>query len=270
MTGATVKKGRRLWPSFLPLILSLIFFAFAASKPVRAEAEIPPLSTPVTDTAGMISPKAQAYLNQELSRLYGSGGSQLAILTIPTLKGEDIAAYAIRVAEKWKLGRAETDKGILLVISKEERKLRIEVGQGNEANLTDVQSARILDQVITPLFKQGDIDSGVIAGAASIISATDPDFVFSGEGTPRPKRVKKSSGSPLLPIIFFIVVFLILMAFDKGGPRGRGGLGGFAGGFIGGFGAGGGFGGSGGGGGGFGGFGGGGGGFSGGGASGEW
>ncbi|MES2745890.1 MAG: TPM domain-containing protein [Bdellovibrionota bacterium] len=252
---------RKLW---IALWMGLFFSALSF-----AQAPIPALSNPVTDEGGMLSARTREYLNQELRRLNESGGSQVAVLTIPTLNDEDIAAYSIRVAEAWKLGSAKEDKGVLLVIAAKERKLRIEVGQGNEGNLTDVQSKRIIEEVITPLFKAGDIDSGVVSGVATIVNATDPDFQFRS-GVPERRAQRSNKGSGLFPIIFFIVVILLMSLFNRGG-RGGGGSGALLGAVLG-YGAGGGFGRGGGFGGGSsgGGFGGGGGGFSGGGASGEW
>lgn len=230
---------------------------------------IPTLRDPVTDEAGMVSSQTASYLNHELRRLRESGGSQIAVLTVPSLEGEDIAGYSIRVAEAWKLGSETKDNGVLLLVSQADRKLRIEVGQGSEGALTDLQASRIIDQVVKPLFKSGDFDSGIVAGVASIVNATDPTFVLS-EGTPE-RKVRKSSrgGSSLIPILFFIFIMIMLFSRGRGGRGGGGGdalLGALLGyGAGGGFGRGGGFGG-----GSSGGFGGGGGGFSGGGASGEW
>ncbi len=243
---------------------NLAFFAWfwwLCSTVGVAAPVIPALTDPVMDQAGLLQTDAKQFLNAELRRLQDSGGSQIAVLIIPTLDGEDITSFSIKVSDQWKLGTAAKDNGVLLLMAVQERKLRIEVGQGNEGVLTDLQASRIIRQGISPLFKSGDYDSGIISGIASIIALTDPSFELSG-GVVKPARVerhpKEHNAFPF--IVFFIIIIIVMMSGRRGG---RGG--GLGGGLIGAFGAGGGFGRGGGGG-----FGGGGGGFSGGGASGEW
>lgn len=230
---------------------------------------IPALTEPVMDQAGLLRPETLRYLNGELRRLHESGGSQIAVLIIPSLEGEELEPFSIRVADQWKLGSATKDNGVLLLMAVKERKLRIEVGQGNEAVLTDVQSSRIIRNGMTPLFRSGDFDSGIITGVAHIVALTDPTFVMSQGGQGQLRRLRDDQGRNAFPVIIFIIIVIIILISNRRGGRGGGFGSGFGGGFIGGFGAGGGFGG-GFGGGSSGGFGGGGGGFSGGGASGGW
>lgn len=254
---------------FAITIATLFCLNFLGLPCLEAAPVIPALTDPVMDTAGILQPQTVRYLNDELRRLKESGGSQIAILTIPKLDGDEIESYSIRVATEWKLGTEAKDNAVLLVVAVEDHKLRIEVGQGNEGVLTDAQSSRIIRQGITPLFKSGDYDSGIVTGVAGIVALTDPGFVMS-QGEQRQVRHSRSGGGQHgFPIIFFIIFVIIVLISNRRGGRGGGFGSGLAGGFIGGFGAGGGFGGGGGGGSG-GGFGGGGGGFSGGGASGEW
>ena len=228
---------------------------------VWAAPAIPALTDPVMDQAGLLQGETKQYLNAELRRLKESGGSQIVVFIIPSLEGEEITTYSIKVTDQWQLGTAEKDNGVLLLLAVQERKLRIEVGQGNEGVLTDLQASRIIRQGISPLFKSGDYDSGIISGVASIIGLTDPTFELSGgeQRQVRSERPRKEHNA--LPIIIFIIIVVIALMSNRRGGRG----GGFGGGFMGGLGAGsilgGGFGGRGGGGGG---------GFSGGGASGEW
>lgn len=248
------------------LLLCALFFLAPVG---RAAPAIPELRQPVTDLTGQLSPDVSNFLNGELSRLWKEGGSQVAVLLIPSLEGEAIETYSIRVVDQWKLGDPAKDNGVLLLIALEDRKIRIEVGQGNEGNLTDVMSSRIIRQHIAPAFRQGDINGGVLQGVSLILSLTDPNFHFQESGAP----LRESSAKPQIPLVVIIFMIILVLAFLKGGGRGgRRGRGSFWGGFGAGYGAGwasrGGFGG--GSGGGFGGFGGGGGGFSGGGASGEW
>ncbi len=257
---------KKLW------VLATLLCCFWALGGSAAPA-IPSLTQPVMDEAQALAPATRSYLNSELKRLWDSGGSQIAVLTVPSLDGEPIEAYSIKVTDAWKLGTAKKDNGVLLLIAVQDHKLRIEVGQGNEGVLTDVQSSRIIRQVIAPLFKSGDMDNGVIAGVANIVSLTDPQFSFSQEAPAQPRHLRHpATGAgplgflvPFLPIGFFLLIFLLIVL----GGGGRGGRGGWGGGGWGGGGwsSGGGGWSSGGGGGGFSG---GGGGFSGGGSSGSW
>ena len=236
--------------------------------------QIPALTTPVTDLAGMISSETKNTLDQILYRLREGGGSQIAVLTVPDLGGMSIEEAGIKVGEKWKIGEAGTDRGVILLIAKSERKIRIEVGQGNEGALPDVIAKRIIEDVIAPKFRASGVDDGVVAGVLQIIRHTDPDFdvgsIRQGRGHGGSRRGSGGGLFSLFPFIILIGIGIrVLSAFN--GPGGHYGNNLRRSGFGGGFG-GGGFGGGGGGGGGFGGggFGGGGGGFSGGGSSGGW
>lgn len=273
------KFARLLGLCFLLLPLSLLPFGL----PLVALSPIPQLSGPVVDQAGVLSPATEDFLDQELRELKGLSGTQAVVLTIPALEGEDIAQYSIRVVEQWQLGSKEQDRGVLLVLSVKDRKVRIEVGQGLEGVLTDAYSKRIIDQRIVPLFREGDYDAGVIAGVSALVSLTDPDYRFGGESPLQGQIQGRGSDGPgrsgplsliaalkhLFPFILFFIILSVLHAGRSRSSRAyrRGYWGGFGAGMGGGFGSGG-FGG--GGRGSSGGFGGGGGGFSGGGASGEW
>lgn len=241
---------------------------------------IPNLSSPVVDTAEMMSAETREVLIGVLKKLHDQGGSQIVALTLSDLGGLSIEDASIKIAEQWKLGDKSKDNGIILLVAKEERKVRIEVGYGLEGNLPDAYCKRIIDQAILPLFKEGRIDDGFLVGVYKIIQRTDPnvdvDGLFSGKSIPHVRKDNQRRGRSfsgigvflfIILIIFFVVVEPLLNAFIPGYRSMRrkrhfnggshGGFGGFGGGFGGG-----GFGG--------GGFGGGGGGFGGGGASGGW
>ena len=125
---------------------------------------VPPLSGRVVDQTGTLSAGDVASLTQTLKDLETRKGSQIAVLIVPTTDGEAIEQYSLRVAEAWKIGRKKIDDGALLVIAKNDRRLRIEVGYGLEGALTDVTTKRIIDEDITPKFKTGDFAGGVSAG----------------------------------------------------------------------------------------------------------
>lgn len=228
--------------------------------------DVPRLTGPVMDQAGMLSAAAERQISAALQNLKKQPtGVQIAVLTVPDLQGESIEGASIQVVDQWKLGSADKDNGVLVLVAKKERKIRIEVGQGLEGDLPDAWAKRIIDEAMTPLFRSGNVDQGVLVGVFQIAQRTHPGidvtplFQGSQQRDWRTSHRKSRGGGSLIPILF-----LLLMLFA--GRRMGGGL--FAGMLLGGMmGRGGGRGGFGGGGGGFGG---GGGGFSGGGASGGW
>jgi uncharacterized protein len=278
--------------------LLLFFVAFAA----WAQVAVPPLKGRVTDLTGTLTQEQAASLEQMLQSFEARKGSQIAVLMVPTVEPEAIEQYALRVAEQWKIGRAKIDDGAILVVAKNDRALRIEVGYGLEGALNDATANRIIREVIVPRFREGDFYGGINAGVDRMIRVID------GEPLPEPKRPEPQVGGgigqslPVLLILAMVVggvlrrilgrvlgsmaaggvvgglawllvgalgvaaiagILAFLFTLVGGGGVGRRYYGGFPGGFGGGgFGRGGGFGG--------GGFRGGGGGFGGGGASGRW
>jgi uncharacterized protein len=232
------------------ILYSLIFLLL----PLNAVAlEVPKLNGYVNDLAGVISPETELKIEHFLRGFESSDSTQLVVLTIDSLEGEALEEYSLKVVESWKIGQKEKDNGALLLIARQEREMRIEVGYGLEGKLTDLLAGRIIDNEIKPRFQAGDFDGGVIAGVASMAEAVRGEY----QGTGRVGQKKKRNPLGSLALLLFLGPGLMLLG--GGGRRGRYRRGGF---WIGGLG---GFGGSGGGG-----FGGGGGGFGGGGASGGW
>ena len=137
--------------------------------------EVPALRGRVNDDADLLSTAAEARIESILDALETDTGAQLVVLSIDSLEGESLEEYSLRVAETWKLGRADEDDGALLLISKGDRKMRFEVGYGLEPTLTDVMTRRILDQILRPRFRTGDFDGGVeraIEAADGLIRGT--------------------------------------------------------------------------------------------------
>jgi uncharacterized protein len=152
-------------------------WAFAAA----ADVAVPPLSGRVVDQTGTLSSGDIASLTETLKSLEARKGSQVAVLIVPTTEPETIEQYSIRVAEAWKIGRKKIDDGALLVVAKNDRHLRIEVGYGLEGSLTDATTKRIIDEDITPKFKAGDFAGGITAGVNRMIRVID------GERLPAPE-----------------------------------------------------------------------------------
>jgi uncharacterized protein len=159
------------------VVALLLCFSLTAS----AEVAIPQLTGRVVDQTGTLSSGDIAGLTQKLKDLEARKGSQIAVLIVPTTQPEDIAQFSIRVAEAWKIGRKKVDDGALLVVAKNDRKLRIEVGYGLEGALTDVTSRRIIDEIIAPRFRSGDFAGGINAGVDRMIA------VANGEQLPAPQ-----------------------------------------------------------------------------------
>src|SRR5215212_12203782 len=147
---------------FLALLLC---FSTAAMALVA----VPPLSGRVVDQTATLSSGDIASLQQTLRSFESRKGSQIAVLIVPTTDGEAIEQFSLRVAEAWKIGRKKIDDGALLVIAKNDRRLRIEVGYGLEGALTDATTKRIIDEDITPKFKSGDFAGGISAGVNRMI-----------------------------------------------------------------------------------------------------
>ena len=152
------------------LLAAVLFAAAALLAAGRALAlDVPPLAAPVNDHASVLAPEAKSRLNAELLALQQETGAQIAVLTIPSLEGEVLEDYSLRVASSWGLGKKGKDNGVLLLIAIKDRKLRIEVGQGLEGKLTDLLSARIIRDEIAPAFKLGDYAAGVENGIAAMM-----------------------------------------------------------------------------------------------------
>jgi uncharacterized protein len=193
--------SRHGWPPVLLLVCALF-----ASGPALANVAVPPLKARVTDLTATLSSQQQATLEQTLAAFEARKGSQIAVLLVPTTQPETVDQYAVRVEETWKLGRKGIDDGVLLVIAKNDRKLRIEVGYGLEGVLNDATAKRIIEEEVTPRFKQGDYYGGINAGVGRIIKVID------GEPLPPPKSRKPPGGGldfNSLLFIGFILVFVV-------------------------------------------------------------
>lgn len=157
----------------------LVWLLFAAPA-AWALVDVPPLKGRVVDNAGLLTPGDAAALDQQLAAFEAKKGSQIVVLTMPTIAPEDIAAFAIRVADAWKLGRKQVDDGVILIVARDDRALRIEVGYGLEGAIPDAVAKRVIDEIIVPKFRDGDFGAGVLAGAVQIMKLVD------GEALPPP------------------------------------------------------------------------------------
>ncbi len=191
----------RKWPRAL-----LAGCALLAACLALADVAVPPLTARVTDLTGTLAAPQRAALEQKLAAFEARKGSQIAVLIVPTTQPETVEQYAVRVEENWKLGRKGIDDGALLLIAKDDRKLRIEVGYGLEGVLNDATAKRIIAEEIVPRFKQNDFAGGISAGVERMIKVVD------GEPLPPPKPHPQAGGGvnvDTLLIIGFILVFVV-------------------------------------------------------------
>ena len=154
---------------------------------VFAQLAVPQLSAHVIDTTGTLDSTQVQQLEQKLTAFEQAHGSQVVVLMVPTTQPEEIAAYANRVASTWKIGRKEVGDGLLLIVAKEDHRVRIEVARTLEGAIPDLMARRVIDQAITPLFKQGDFAGGLDAGVTQIMT------LIKGETLPLPAAEKTNA-----------------------------------------------------------------------------
>jgi uncharacterized protein len=194
------------------LLALMLCWTFAA----LADVAVPPLTGRVVDKTATLSSSDVASLDRTLKDFEARKGSQIAVLIVPTTQPETIEQFSIRVADAWKIGRRKIDDGAILVVAKDDRKLRIEVGYGLEGALTDVTAKRIIDEVITPKFRGGDFAGGISDGVNRILRVVD------GEPLPAPKP-RQDSGflNHIDPFNPFLIVGVIIVGGIFRGIFGR-------------------------------------------------
>ena len=201
---------KRRWPGLhaatavlaLGLILASGGFAAAADQ-----VPVPQLKARVTDLTGALTQAQLQYLEATLAAFEQKKGSQIAVLMLPSTKPETIEQYSIRVAEAWKIGRARVDDGVILVIAKDDHKLRVEVGRGLEGPIPDVVAKRVIREVIAPHFLTGDFNGGIVDGTAALMR------LIAGELLPPPNQqaVGHSSSGDLEGLLAPLLVATVLL-----------------------------------------------------------
>ena len=200
-------------------VISIIFLLLLSS--VAAALDVPALRGRVNDYANVLQSNQAQSLESELAQLERDTGHQVAVLTVPTLEGEDIEGFSIRVAENWKIGKKGYDNGVILVVAVKDRRLRLEVGYGLEGVLPDAIAKRVTADYIVPYFRQQDYGGGIVAGIAAV------DKVLRKEPLPESARKKnQSSGGNFNFLAMLAITFgvLGLMAFSANANRQRSGM----------------------------------------------
>lgn len=199
-----------LKPLFLFIMVMAYFAQFASAL------DAPPLKGRINDYAGMLSPATVRSLEQKLAAFEKETTNQVVLLTIPSLEGDVIESYAIRVAEAWKIGQKDKSNGVILILAKQERKIRIEVGTGLQGVLPDITAGQIIRNVIAPALRSGNPDQGISAGLGAIIDATKGEF----KATPADKKAaKKKKGSGYGLFIILLLAGLVITAVAGSSSR---------------------------------------------------
>lgn len=175
---------------------------------------VPALSAHVTDTVGLLPEDRRQALESQLVQLEKDKGAQLAVLIVSTTRPEPIESYSLRVAEAWRLGRKGVDDGVLFIVARDDRRMRVEVGYGLEGAVPDAIAKRIVAEVVAPRFKAGDFPGGIEAGVAALVAQ------INGEALPAPAPSAAGADDQqmgleealVLGIIFTLVVGSVLKA----------------------------------------------------------
>ncbi len=210
----------------------LVLFSVAT---ISRAYDVPPLKGPVMDEVGLLNPSENNELSRLLSAVNSEGLAQIQVAIIKNLQGENIESVSIKMTDVWKLGDAKKDNGILFLIAVEDKKMRIEVGQGFEGHIPDLIARRILETRVQPFFKAGQFSAGVRSGVQEILKRIDPAATQNQEDeVVEPPRKKKNNWMFFIYIFLFIIFSLARSTRSAFGRSGRGsgwyGGGGFGGG----------------------------------------
>src|SRR5215475_10820117 len=188
------------WPALL-LVLSINSFVPAL--------DVPPLRARVNDLAKILTAEKTQQLEERLRQFERETSHQIAVLTIPSLEGEPIENFGIRVAEEWQIGQRGTANGVILIVAQKERKIRIEVGRGLEGILPDVIASQIIREVIAPYFREGNYAGGIEAGIDSISKVTR------GEAISNPPQTRTRRTPPVAGVLIVAVLFAGLVGMSQ-------------------------------------------------------
>src|SRR4029450_12517304 len=202
-------------------LFELVFFLVLSINSSVPALDVPPLRARVNDLAKILTAEKTKQLEQQLREFEQQTSHQITILTIPSLEGDPIEDFGIRVAEAWKIGQKGTANGVILIVAQKERKIRIEVGRGFEGILPDVIASRIIREVIAPRYREGDYAGSIQAGIDSILEVTR------GEAVPKTSRTlpRTTGNRPVTALFFFVILFALIVGISQRTPL-RGALGG--------------------------------------------
>jgi len=203
---------RRVARAWLACALLIVVGALSTSALAQALAPIPTLDAPVIDTTGTLDATQKAALEQQARALQQRKGSQVQVLMVPTTEPETIEQYTVRAFEQYKLGRKNVDDGVLVVVAKNDRRVRIEPGYGLEGAIPDAIANRIIQEYLVPKFRAGDYGGGLIDGTAALVKLID------GEPLPEPmadNRAERGGGGGGQWMIALFLAFFVA-SFARG------------------------------------------------------
>lgn len=207
-------------PRLIRLTAALLLILFL--PPTLGARPVPKLTGRVNDYAGMLAPTTVKQLETVLADLEESDSTQIVVLTITSLDGDSLEDFSLRVVEDWQIGRQDLDNGALLLIARDDRKLRIEVGYGLEGSLTDLVAGQIIRNVITPQFRLGNFDQGVIDGVGAMIAAVRGEFQAPASGQHPESR--QDPGGLITALIFLFFIFGSMFRRNKPLAAGAGAI----------------------------------------------
>lgn len=210
----------------LRILLAMALAGWLSIAAAQELVKIPPLTGHVVDQVGLLKESERASLDQLLTEYETRTGAQVAVLLIASTAPEAIEQYSIRVADAWKLGRKKVDDGVILLVAKDNPKtlhrLRIEAGRGVQGSLTDLQSKRILQEVIAPYFQRSDFNGGLAAGVVAITALLDKEHLPAAPPAPEQRTSADNSSAGgnggggsgiMMPLIFLAVFVMIVIGF---------------------------------------------------------
>ena len=191
-----------------PLAAVVLAASAFAATPARAAVAVPPVAR-VSDLTGTLSAPQRAALDAKLAAFEARKGSQIAVLVVPTTEPEDIAQFGIRVADGWRLGRKSVDgkrvdDGLILIVAKDDRRVRIEVGTGLEGAVTDLASNRVIDEFLRPHFRAGDFYGGIDSAVDRLIGLIDGEPLPAPQGQLQQRQQRPGGFQTILPILLVI------------------------------------------------------------------
>src|SRR5258708_4957862 len=187
---------------WLGLLAAGAILLHAGLSPALGEVAVPPLSAHVTDLTGTLAAQQIRDLESRLAAFERDKGSQIAVLMLPSTQPETIEEYSIRLADAWKIGRARVDDGVILVVAKNDRKLRVEVGRGLEGAIPDAIAKRVIAEVIAPHFKANDFYGGIVAGTGALMKLIDAEDLPPPPSAPLITRAPPPTPFPAISLLF--------------------------------------------------------------------
>jgi uncharacterized protein len=194
------------------LIVAALIAFVASLGAARADVPVPPLKARVTDLTGTLTAQQKGEIESRIAAFESRRGTQIAVLLLPSTKPEEIEQYSIRVAEAWKIGRKKLDDGLILVVAKDDRRLRIEVGYGLEGAIPDSLAKRVIDERITPRFREGDFYGGIRDGVDQLIRLAEGEKLPAPAARPHDRPAGDAFQYIVPAIIFCVVLGTILKA----------------------------------------------------------